>query len=118
MRLLPWRNKRGKNSPEIKKGLQLFWLQPLSYSGAETRNRTRDTRIFSPLLYQLSYLGRKGENIENPCPCQEFFLPLQINDPAACQFIVPGGMILIHRGPQKTRPQRHHGQEIADQPQK
>ena len=24
---------------------------------AQFRNRTRDTRIFSPLLYQLSYLG-------------------------------------------------------------
>ena len=26
-------------------------------SGAQTRNRTKDTGIFSPLLYQLSYLG-------------------------------------------------------------
>ncbi len=26
-------------------------------SGAQTRIRTTDTRIFSPLLYQLSYLG-------------------------------------------------------------
>ncbi len=25
--------------------------------GGETRNRTEDTRIFSPLLYQLSYLA-------------------------------------------------------------
>ena len=25
--------------------------------GGETRNRTGDTRIFSPLLYQLSYLA-------------------------------------------------------------
>ena len=25
--------------------------------GAEEQNRTVDTRIFSPLLYQLSYLG-------------------------------------------------------------
>jgi hypothetical protein len=25
--------------------------------GAQGRNRTTDTRIFSPLLYQLSYLG-------------------------------------------------------------
>ncbi len=29
----------------------------LKLNGAETRNRTRDTRIFSPLLYRLSYLG-------------------------------------------------------------
>ena len=26
-------------------------------SGAQGRNRTSDTRIFKPLLYQLSYLG-------------------------------------------------------------
>lgn len=28
-----------------------------SLHGAQTRDRTTDTRIFSPLLYQLSYLG-------------------------------------------------------------
>ena len=28
--------------------------------GAQGRNRTTDTRIFSPLLYQLSYLGIRG----------------------------------------------------------
>ena len=27
-------------------------------SGAQSRNRTSDTGIFSPLLYQLSYLGK------------------------------------------------------------
>ncbi len=27
------------------------------FFGAQTRNRTKDTRIFSPLLYLLSYLG-------------------------------------------------------------
>ena len=31
------------------------------------RNRTADTRIFSPLLYQLSYLARGGGNIRK-CP--------------------------------------------------
>ncbi len=29
-------------------------------SGAQSRNRTSDTRIFSPLLYRLSYLGMVG----------------------------------------------------------
>ena len=29
--------------------------------GAQGRNRTTDTRIFSPLLYQLSYLGIVAE---------------------------------------------------------
>ena len=30
----------------------------LSFWYAETQNRTVDTRIFSPLLYRLSYLGK------------------------------------------------------------
>ena len=29
-------------------------------SGGQGRNRTNDTRIFSPLLYQLSYLATVG----------------------------------------------------------
>jgi hypothetical protein len=29
-------------------------------NGAQGRNRTNDTRIFNPLLYQLSYLGVRG----------------------------------------------------------
>ena len=29
-------------------------------NGAQSRNRTSDTRIFNPLLYQLSYLGTAG----------------------------------------------------------
>jgi hypothetical protein len=29
----------------------------LGNNGAQSRNRTSDTGIFSPLLYQLSYLG-------------------------------------------------------------
>jgi hypothetical protein len=28
-------------------------------NGAQSRNRTSDTRIFNPLLYQLSYLGTR-----------------------------------------------------------
>ena len=28
--------------------------------GASGRNRTNDTRIFSPLLYRLSYRGKSG----------------------------------------------------------
>ena len=30
------------------------------YYGGQGRNRTADTRIFSPLLYQLSYLATLG----------------------------------------------------------
>ncbi len=39
-------------------------LYQLSYyraNGAEGRNRTADTGIFSPLLYRLSYLGNLAE---------------------------------------------------------
>ena len=32
----------------------------LRRDGAQGRNRTTDTRIFNPLLYQLSYLGKRG----------------------------------------------------------
>ncbi len=39
--------------------------------GGQGRNRTADTRIFSPLLYQLSYLaipeGWEGSNAEQRC---------------------------------------------------
>ena len=37
------------------------WCRPsestVAFNGASGRNRTNDTRIFSPLLYQLSYRG-------------------------------------------------------------
>ena len=37
----------------------------LEIKDAQDRNRTSDTRIFSPLLYQLSYLGIiAGEGFE------------------------------------------------------
>ena len=36
--------------------LRLF-SQKRQLKNAQNRNRTSDTRIFSPLLYQLSYLG-------------------------------------------------------------
>ena len=34
-------------------------LLGLDLDGAQGRNRTTDTRIFNPLLYQLSYLGTR-----------------------------------------------------------
>ena len=42
-------------------------LSQLSYAtinGAQRRNRTTDTGIFSPLLYRLSYLGINGGSDE------------------------------------------------------
>ncbi len=45
----------------IHAGLKLNVIQKSSFThlnnGAEGRNRTADTGIFSPLLYRLSYLG-------------------------------------------------------------
>ena len=38
--------------------------------GAEERSRTADTRIFSPLLYHLSYLGIKDIVGFRPFQCQ------------------------------------------------
>jgi hypothetical protein len=43
-----------------KKGLPSVW-QALDITGAQGRNRTADTRIFSPLLYRLSYLGKEKD---------------------------------------------------------
>ena len=46
-----------------KTGLNKLQISKLSYcfkrgiNGARDRNRTSDTRIFNPLLYQLSYSG-------------------------------------------------------------
>ena len=36
------------------------WLQHSIYGG-QGQNRTADTRIFSPLLYRLSYLANRGK---------------------------------------------------------
>ena len=38
--------------------------------GAEAQNRTEDTRIFSPLLYQLSYLGTEVIVASGRLECQ------------------------------------------------
>ena len=37
------------------------WTSLEGWNGGQGRNRTIDTRIFSPLLYQLSYLAAGGE---------------------------------------------------------
>ena len=43
-------------SPVVEKQEPAFWAGSLN-SGARTRNRTKDTGIFNPLLYRLSYPG-------------------------------------------------------------
>ena len=59
-----WSGRRGSNSlpPPWQGGALPDELRPriaqrLLRNGASGRNRTNDTRIFSPLLYQLSYRG-------------------------------------------------------------
>ncbi len=50
-----------------------------SFCSAEGQNRTADTRIFSPLLYRLSYLGLNKNRtcpIRSPGFCQDFFKPM------------------------------------------
>ena len=39
----------------------LYRMSYIRTVGASGRNRTSDTRIFSPLLYQLSYRGKYGD---------------------------------------------------------
>ena len=43
-------------SPDAEKQKPALWAGSLN-SGARTRNRTKDTGIFNPLLYRLSYPG-------------------------------------------------------------
>jgi hypothetical protein len=42
--------------------IRIFLLLAQRKNGAEAQNRTADTRLFRPLLYQLSYLGEGGIN--------------------------------------------------------
>ena len=55
-------NNKGYVSDETRKKIEKAMKElnyiPFNYKeNAQSRNRTSDTRIFSPLLYQLSYLG-------------------------------------------------------------
>ncbi len=46
-----------QKSTVARKEKSLAFQQGLMNSGARTRNRTKDTGIFNPLLYRLSYPG-------------------------------------------------------------
>ena len=48
--------RRSMKSSAPEKQKPAFWAGSL-ISGARTRNRTKDTGIFNPLLYRLSYSG-------------------------------------------------------------
>ena len=62
----------------------------LPYSGANG-NRTSDTRIFSPLLYQLSY-GTNAQRFSN-CGCKgsTYFLISQVCDFIFWRYLLQGG---------------------------
>ena len=49
----------------MKKAFRLILKAFKQKNSAQSRNRTNDTRIFSPLLYQLSYLGTKSRTAKN-----------------------------------------------------
>ncbi len=44
----------------VKWGVRRNWERPGNSNGGQRQNRTADTRIFSPLLYRLSYLATQG----------------------------------------------------------
>ncbi len=55
---------------------------PFCNCGGLGRNRTIDTRIFNPLLYQLSYRATKNESISKGIMSLKCFLPtFHCNDP-------------------------------------
>ena len=61
--------------------------------GGQGRNRTTDTRIFSPLLYQLSYLANLGEALEQSYltenPDFQSLPTLSLRDPATLAILPP-----------------------------
>ena len=48
--------------PPLRLDINSIFIKELN-NGAEAQNRTGDTRIFSPLLYRLSYLGKIGKKV-------------------------------------------------------
>ena len=53
---------RNHRQAENDKGLHR--CKPLEFDGGRGRNRTADTGIFNPLLYQLSYLGTTANAVD------------------------------------------------------
>ena len=85
-----WSGKRDSNSrPPPWQGDAL----PLSYfrlkNGASAQNRTADTRIFSPLLYQLSYRGKLAtqDGLEPTISAVTGRHSNQLNYRAVCRFV-------------------------------
>ena len=69
-----------------KKMLRLFLTsreQKKKIKNAQSRNRTSDTRIFSPLLYQLSYLGIDYKSLS--CGSRIWTCDLRVMSPTSFQ---------------------------------
>lgn len=65
--IVVWTQKRTPPSfrgRQDRPGIRQKWKISKVGSGAQSRNRTSDTRIFNPLLYQLSYLGIRASRRE------------------------------------------------------
>ncbi len=70
----PWQGGALPNELNPHRSDRMF-TRPLQ-NGASGRNRTNDTRIFSPLLYQLSYRGKR----QTRCLCRYILsMPIQLN---------------------------------------
>ena len=92
-RLLPQKrwNLCGSTSFGLRK--RAVKTQPLKFGGAEGQNRTAHTGIFSPLLYQLSYLGTTKVNLLQLKTNGKLFLSfLQIFRCHSVRFPGPFGM--------------------------
>jgi hypothetical protein len=53
--------RRGMRIPKTTTPITMDWRCARYVLGGPGRNRTTDTRIFNPLLYQLSYQAKGGE---------------------------------------------------------
>ena len=76
-RILMWSGLRGSNPPprpwqgralpnELNPRFEVTECLSDPFNGASGRNRTNDTGIFSPLLYQLSYRGKQSWLLTRP----------------------------------------------------
>ena len=76
-----------------------------SRSGGQGRNRTTDTRIFSPLLYQLSYLAIAGL-LGSACPLRSSWVGRpqrgRVLDPSARATVNRGGASHASGGPRTS----------------
>ena len=71
----------------MKKAHRFGWA--FSYSGGPGRNRTTDTRIFNPLLYQLSYQAKAENSITKWLLVHNFSERALLSPRVACAASVP-----------------------------